>query len=140
MEALGRMLAVSLSAVGLVVLFLFYRTASVRWQKAETMRSLCHSYVSEVMEHGEITVTGWEIFQQELSRLGSYRMELSVYERRRYEGENGRIYMFTKWEEITEKVLTEGSYIRLIVTEERSKTESFLYGTGGTVLAGGRIG
>jgi hypothetical protein len=140
MEALGRVLAVTLSAVGVVVLFLFYRTASVRWQKTETVRSLCYTYVADALEDRAVVGADWERFQQELSRLGSYRTELSVFERRRYEGENGRIYMFTEWENIAENVLPEGSYIRLVVTEESGTLSSFLYGAGGTILAGGRVG
>ncbi len=139
MEALGRTIAIALSAVGLVVLFLFYKTASVRWQKAETVRSLCHVYVDGIMDDRMISCADWEQFRKELNKLGNYRTELAVYERRRFEGENGRIYMFTEWEEITENMLPQGSYIRLVVTEGNGKPTTFIYGPGITVFAGGRI-
>ena len=39
-----------------------------------------------------------------------------------------------------DKLLTEGSYIRITVTEETGgKAESMLYGSEGIVIAGGRV-
>ena len=142
MEALGRTLAVILGAAGLVLFFFFYKTAPFRWQRNETVHSLCHAYAETVLSEREVNPKEWEAFQAEIKRLGTYRISLSVYERRRFEGEGGRIYLFTEERKPEEqKVLSEGSYIRLVITEEaKGKLETFFYGPPCTVLAGGRVG
>ena len=133
------MIAVSIAAIGLVCFLVFYKTASVRWQKTETVRSISQAYVEDIMQRKEISHVGWEQFCKELERFGEYRAELTVYERRRFEGENGRVYLFTEWiGNEKRKVLSKGSYIRIVITEGREPTE-FFYGTGSTVIAGGRI-
>ena len=141
MEAFGRMLAVSLSAIGLVILLLFYKTASVRWQKTENVRSLSKAYMEKLIDNKEICGSDWKQFTEQLDRLGDYRTELAVYERKRFEGEDGRIYLFTESVIEDENVkLTEGSYVRLIITEEPgSKLGIMLYGGGSPVISGGRI-
>lgn len=141
MEAFGRTIAVSLSAIGLVILLLFYKTAAVRWQKTETVRSLSKAYAEKILENKEISGSDWKLFTEQLNRLGDYRTELAVYERRRFEGENGRVYLFTELVIGEEGLkLTEGSYIRMIVTEEPTgKIETMLYGGGSPVIVGGRI-
>lgn len=139
MEALGRMIAVSIAAAGLVFFSAFFKTASVRWQKTETVRSISQAYAEDIMLRKEVSQAGWKQFCKELERIGEYRTELSVYERRRFEGENGRVYLFTEWVgEETTKALSEGSYIRIKVTEDRNVAD-FLYGIGSAVIAGGRI-
>ena len=141
MEAFGRSLAVMLSAIGLVILLLFYKTAAVRWQKTETVRSLCKAYAEKVMRNNEIHGSDWKQFTEQLDRLGDYRTELAVYERKRYERENGRVYLFTESVIEDENLkLMEGSYVRLIVTEESSsRLGTMLYGEGSPVIFGGRI-
>lgn len=141
MEAFGRMIAVSLSALGLVILLLFYKTAAVRWQKTETVRSLSKVYAEKIMESKEICGSDWIRFTEQLNRLGDYRAELAVYERRRFEGDNGRVYLFTEViMEENDLCLSEGSYVRLIIAEEiNGRLETLLYGGGSPVIAGGRI-
>lgn len=141
MEALGRTIAVILGTTGTVLLLFFYKTAPVRWQRNETVHSMCHAYAECILSERVVTPDGWELFQKEINRLGTYRAELSVYERKRYEGQNGRIYLFTKGTEPEEEqYLSEGSYIRLVITEEtKGKLEPFFYGPACTVIAGGRV-
>ncbi|MDD6036488.1 MAG: hypothetical protein PUC30_09910 [Lachnospiraceae bacterium] len=141
MEAFGRMMAALISGSCIVLFLVFSQTASVHWQKNETVRSLSRAYVAEVLERGTVLRTEWEVFEAELRRLGEYTAELTVYERRRYEGEEGRVYLYGKWEEDTEeKRFSGGSYLRLTVTEKgRGNPETFLYGEGCTFIAGGRI-
>lgn len=142
MDAFGRTIVVSLGAIGLVFSLLFYKTASVRWQKAETVRNMCQAYAEQVLSDKEICCSEWEAFRNQLERLGNYRAEFAVYERRRYEGMNGRIYLLREWEVSGEDMLlTEGSYIRITVTEEEhNKMQTFFYGSGCVAVAGGRVG
>ncbi len=141
MEAFGRAIAVLFSAAGIVFSLLFYKTATVRWQKTETVRSMSQDYAEHVLSNKEICCSEWNVFQEQLSRLGNYRTEFVVYERRRFEGEKGRIYLFREWDATDEdRKLTDGSYIRIIVTEEmEGKAQAFLYGNGCVMIAGGRI-
>ncbi len=140
MEAFGRGIAVTLGALGLVVSLLFYKTATVRWQKNETVKSMSQAYVDQVLSSGEISCSEWRIFREQLSCLGNYRTEFAVYERRRFEGNNGRIYLFQEWKVSNEdRKLAEGSYIRLVVTEEgKGKEQALFYGNECVVIAGGR--
>lgn len=141
MDAFGRTLAVALSAVGVVFLLLFYKTAPVRWQRTETVRSITKAYAESVLSKKTVSYADWEAFQAQLGRLGSYRAELAVYERKRFEGENGRIYLFTERSVSEGEIrLSEGSYIRIVVTEDvNSKAELFFRGNGCTIIAGGRV-
>lgn len=141
MEAFGRAIAVSLGAMGLVVFLLFYKTATVRWLRTETVRNMSRAYAEDVLNSGVIRASDWNLFREMLNRFGNYRTEFAVFERRRFEGENGRIYFFTEEKVFGEdKLLTEGSYIRITVTEETGgKAESMLYGSEGIVIAGGRV-
>lgn len=142
MESFGRTIAMSFGAIGVVVLLLFYKTAAVRWQKAETVHSMSQAYAESVLNSKEICVSDWKLFQEQLRALGEYRAEFAVFERRRFEGKNGRVYLYTE-EAVSDedKRLTEGSYIRIIVKEkENSKAESMLYGTECMVIVGGRVG
>ncbi len=142
MEAFGRSITVMLSMAGIVFSLLFYKTAAVRWQKAETVRSMSQRYAEQVLSSKEIRISEWEQFLEQLERLGEYRTELAVYERRRYEGEQGRVYLYVESDvDVGDRMLTEGSYIRLVVTEEEGgKTETMLYGSSYPVIAGGRVG
>ena len=141
MEAFGRILAVSLGCIGLVFLVCFSKTASLRWQRAETVRNISHAYVGDILNGKVISRNGWDTFYKELKRLGDYRAELSVYERKQFSGKEGIVYLFSEWEkEDEEKLLAEGSYVRLTVTEEmKSKLTTFFYGAGYTLFAGGRV-
>lgn len=141
MDAFGRTTTVALSAICVVFLLLFYKTAPVRWQKAETIRSLANAYAETVLRQGTVSYDDWEAFQMQLERLGTYRAELAVYERKRFEGEEGRIYLFTeRTVSEGELRLSEGSYIRITVTEDvKSKAELFFRGNGCTIIAGGRV-
>lgn len=140
MESFGRMIAVSLSTVGVVVLLLFHKSATVRWQKAETVHSMCQAYAADVLENKMVLETEWTMFCTQIKCLGGYRAELVVYERKRYEGEEGRVYLFTEGQPIGETMISEGSYVRLLVTEEyKSKAEAFIYGESCFIIAGGRV-
>ena len=142
MEAFGRSIAVWSGVVALFFSLLFYKTAAVRWQKTETVRSMSQMYAEYVLSTREIRMSDWNLFREQLNLLGAYRTELAVYERRRYEGEQGRVYLYTELNaDVGERLLTEGSYIRLVVTEEeKGKTQTLFYGTGGRIIAGGRVG
>lgn len=141
MDAFGRTLAVSLSAICFVLLLLFYKTAPVRWQRTETVRSMTKAYAENVLSKKTVSYDDWEAFQAQLSRLGAYRAELAVYERKRFEGEEGRVYLFMERTVAEgELSLSEGSYIRITVAEDvNSKAELFLRGGGCTVIGGGRV-
>lgn len=142
MEALGRSIAVMLSLIGIVFSLLFYKTAAVRWQKTEAVRSMSQMYADYVLSIKEIRTSDWKVFREKLNRFGEYRTELAVYERRRYEDEQGGVHLYS--EIIVEeegRFLTSGSYIRLVVTEEKKgNVETFLYGSGCQIIAGGRVG
>lgn len=141
MEALGRMIAVLFGVASLVLLLVYYRTGSARWQKSETVRSMSQSYADTLLSDKKVTRTEWEAFCMELNRLGSYRTELTIYERRRFEGKDGRVYLFSERNDFSaETVLSEGSYVRIVISEEpRGWLETLLFGAECTVLAGGRI-
>ncbi len=141
MEAFGRIIAISLGIIGIVFLFVFYKTASLRWQKTETVRNMCDAYVKEVLNDKIVSRNGWEAFCGELNRLGDYQVELNVYERKQYNGKNGRVYLFSEWEkEEEDKLLAEGGYVRITVTEKtKNKLTTFFYGAGCTLFAGGRV-
>ncbi len=141
MDAFGRTLAVSLSAICFVFLLLFYKTAPVRWQRVETVRSMTKAYAETVLSEKTVSYADWEAFQARLGRLGEYRAELAVYERKRFEGDAGRIYLFTERTVSEEGLsLSEGSYIRIVVSENiKSKAELFFRGSGGVIIAGGRV-
>ncbi len=141
MEAFGRMIAMCICVVGLVFFACYQRTAAVQWQKNETLRELSQAYTDRILEDNCILEKDWEVFQRQLAGYGTYQVRLIIYERKRYEGESGRVYLFSETAyETGDQVLTEGSYVRLVVTEEeKSKSETFLYGTGVQVAVGGRI-
>lgn len=141
MEAFGRMIAV-LAGGCLVLFFSFYlKTVPLHWQKTETVRSITKAYAAELMESKEFCTVRWEAFKKELKRFGEYEAEYTVFERRRYEGENGRVYLYHAWKEVQEqKMLLEGSYLRIVVREKgRGKFETFLYGADSVFFAGGRV-
>lgn len=140
MEALGRLMAVLTAAVSLVLFLFFYQSASVKWQKNETVYSIGKAYAENILYTKTVLDTDWKRFQEKLNRLGEYETELTIYERKRYEGDNGRVYLFEEWGGPGEKELSAGSYVRLVVREKpRGKLAVFLYGGGCTVIAGGRI-
>lgn len=140
MEALGRFFAITIGAVGLVFLLYLNKSASFLWQKNESVRSLSHDFAESLLKEKRVSGERVDSFRETLETLGSYRVTVSVYERRRYENENGRVYLFTEWENPEEAELVPGSYIRIVVTEEeRNKLAVFLYGSPCTVYAGGRV-
>lgn len=141
MEAFGRMIAVLTAACCMIVLILVFKTASVYWQKNETVHSIASEYAEQILKSGIVSRTEQERVERELKRLGEYHIELTVYERKRFEGEAGRIYLYEEWDGAGErKVLSPGSYLRILVSEaKRGRLETFLYGDGGTVVTGGRM-
>lgn len=141
MEAFGRGITVFVAAFSLVVLSIYSKTAPLQRQKNETVRSLTAEYVAELLEERCVQKARKERFLAELAAFGTYEAELTIYERRRYENEEGRMYLYAEWEgNEEEKRLASGSYLRLFVAEQkRSKTETFLYGEGCTIVAGGRV-
>jgi len=140
-EAFGRVIAVLLAAVCIVLFPVHAKIAHAKWQKNETVRSLVKEYVTDVFAEKRITVERRERLVTELERLGKYEINLTLYERRRYEDEDGRIYLYHPWDDAKEeKMLLSGSYLRVTVMEEQSgKVQAFFYGEGGTVVAGGRV-
>lgn len=141
MEAFGRMIAV-LAGECLVLLLTFYlKTVPLHWQKTETVRSITKAYAAELMESKEFCAANWETLKKELGRFGEYEIEYTVFERRRYEGENGRVYLYHEWkEEQEQKTLLEGSYLRIVVKEKkRGGLETFLYGADSVFYVGGRV-
>lgn len=141
MDALGRGFSILLSLIGLVFFAVFYKVTPITVQKNETVRSLSHAYVREILAEKEMSQKEWTLFQEQLSRIGDYRAELTVYEQRSYKGESEDAFLFTVKREIREDVqLLRGSYVRLTVTEEtKTKATVFFRGASCTVYAGGRI-
>ena len=141
MEAFGRMITVLVAGGLVVIFFVFSKTVPGHWQKNETIRSLTKEYAERVMESKVISQAEREAFEAELGRFGEYEIALTVFERRRYEGEQGRVYLYAEWEgEQEQKKLLDGSYLRIVVTEkERGNPELFLYGDSFTFFAGGRV-
>lgn len=140
MESFGRTIALIVCIIGVVFLLLFSKTASVRWQHHETIRSMSHDFAETLLRDKTVSGHKWELFRKELQQLGSYRAELAVYERRRFEGENGGFYLYEKSEVTGDKDLSEGSYVRVIVTPEGSGKEAdFLLGDNGVIVVGGRV-
>lgn len=135
------MIAVLTAVCCMAVLVLTFKMSSVYWQKNETVHSMALEYAERILKSGIVSRTGQERFERELKRLGKYHIELTVYERRRFEGEGGRIYLYEEWDGTGDrKVLSPGSYLRILVSEaERGKLEAFLYGDGATVVTGGRM-
>lgn len=135
------MIAVLTAVCCMAVLVLAFRMSSVYWQKNETVHSMALEYAERILKNGIVSRTESERFERELKGFGEYRIELTVYERRRFEGEGGRIYLYEEWDGTGDrKVLSPGSYLRILVSEaKRGKLEAFLYGDGGTVVTGGRM-
>lgn len=135
------MISVILCAVGLTFGIVFFKTESVHRQKTETVRSMVRMYTNHILENKKIRREEWERFQNDLHRLGEYQAEITVYERRRFEDENGRLFLFYLWEgEEAEREFSEGSYVRITVTEEEpGRIGTFLFGDGAVIISGGRI-
>lgn len=141
MEAFGRVITVLMTAVCLVFLTIFFKTASVDWQRNETVHSITAAYAAQILRSKIISPEEKQSFIEELKRLGNYEIEIKVYERRRYEDNTGRIYLYSEWDgEGSEKLLPSGSYLRVEVKEmKRGKLHTFMYGSGCTVVVGGRM-
>ena len=140
MESFGRTLALVVGIIGVVFLLLFSKTASVRWQRHETIRCMSHAFAKTLLRDKTFLIHEWEAFRNELRHLGGYRADLTVYERRRFEDENGGFYLYEKAELTSDTILREGSYVRVLVTqEEREAGGSVLSGDCGVIVAGGRV-
>lgn len=141
MDALGRGVAVMLSVIGIAFFSVLYKTDSAEIQKNETVRSMCHAYAEEIIAEKTVSQKEWELFQEQLDRIGTYRSELTIYEQKAYKGETGDVSLYTVHRDIKEDVyLLPGSYVRLMVTEDaKTKTSMFFRGVGCTVYTGGRI-
>ena len=141
MEALGRAIAIILCATGVCFCLIFYRTASVHRQKTETVRSMTKMYSQHVLESKKVIREEWDLFLKELNVLGDYCAEITVYERRRFENESGRIFLFSEWKrEEPEREFSDGSYVRVLVTEqEGGMFRTLFFGAGTTIISGGRI-
>ena len=94
MEAFGRMITVLTAAFCIVFLTIVSKTAPMHWQKNETVRSMTSEYAAQILKGGVVSLAEQKNFEKELNRFGEYRVELTVYERRRYEGNAGRIYLY----------------------------------------------
>jgi len=141
MDAFGRMIAVSVATLSIVFSLFFYRTASVRWQKEESVRSMVQAYGAELLQERTVSLRDWNAFRKQLNSFGNYRAELVIYERKRFENANGRLYLYTqRYPQGEDTNLTEGSYVRIVVTEDGKETLStVLFGAGSTIFAGGRV-
>ncbi len=141
MESFGRTIALVVGIIGVVFLLLFSKTASARWQRHETIRSMSHAFAETLLRDKAFFRHEWEMFRKELRRLGGYRAELTVYERRRFENENGEFYLYEKVEITSNKELREGSYVRVLVTsaDEAGTGERSLWGDYGVIVVGGRV-
>ena len=141
MEALGRGLACLFCGVSLVLLLVYQKTSAVGWQRSQTVRTMSKEYIGEVRRRGMVTEEDWSAFLQELQRLGEFDAKLTVYEKRRYEGEDGAVYLYSEWEQNgTGERIPEGSYVRLTVFQRDTGVwDSFWYGGGCVVFLGGQI-
>lgn len=140
MEAFGRTIALVVGIIGVVFLLLFSKTASVRWQRHESVRNMSFVFAEQLLGEKEFSFREWEVFRKEIANLGGYRAELTVYEGRRSEDENGGFYLYRQAEITENMILKEGSYVRLVVTtEERSDGTVFLFGDYESIVVGGRV-
>lgn len=140
MEAFGRMIALVAGIIGVVFLLFFSKTAVARWQRHETIRSMSHAFAENVLWNKKISCNEWEAFRKTLEQIGGYRAELTVYEGRRFEDKNGGFYLYEKKEIIDDKVLREGSYVRILVFRDENRAdERLLAGDYGAIAVGGRV-
>lgn len=141
MEALGRGVACLFCALSLVFLLVYQKTSAVGWQRNQTVRTMSKEYVRKVQSRGKVTEESWLAFLRELRRLGEFDAELTIYEKKRYEGDSGSIYLYSEWEQNgTEEEIPEGSYVRLTVFQKDTGVwDRFWYGGGCVVFVGGRI-
>ncbi len=141
MEAFGRVAAVLLAVTGLTFCLIFMRKAPAVRQKYETVYSLVTEYAEKILKERRIIATELGQLKTELAMFGEYEAEITVYERRRYEKETGRVYLYAVWEgEEQEKELNPGAYVCLkVVQKGRGKLETLLYGEGNVIVAGGRV-
>ena len=138
MESFGRTVAFGVGIIGVVFLLLFSKTVSVRWKRHETVRSMSHAFAEKLLQDKKFSVYEWEAFQKILDDLGGYRAELTVYERRRFEDENGVFYLYDRTETTDDTMLGEGSYVRVLVMQEGGG-ERLLSGNYGSIVAGGQV-
>lgn len=138
MESFGRTIAFFVGIIGVVFLLFFSKMVSARWQRHETIRSISHAFAETLLQEKSIVINEWEAFRKELYHLGGYRAELLVYERRRFEDENGVFFLYEKAEITGDKILKAGSYVRVLVTKDGSG-ETFLMGDCGIILVGGLV-
>ena len=141
MESFGRTISLVIGTIGVLFLLFFSKMISVRWQRHETVRNLTHAFAETLLRDGRFLVHEWETFQHELQQIGSYRMELTLYERRRFEDENGGFYLYEKTEPVGDSMLRAGSLVRMLVvpTEEAESKGLFWLGDYGAIVAGGRV-
>lgn len=140
MEAFGRTIALVTGMVGVVFLLLFSKAASVRWQQHEIIRSRCNAFAEKIMYEKRILTEEWEFFLDELLRWGGYGAELTVYERRRFEDGNGGFYLYQRTELTEDRILKEGSYVRIVaMPKEDKKRDGLLSEDYGIIVAGGCI-
>jgi hypothetical protein len=101
---------------------------------------MSHAFAKTLLRDKTFLIHEWEAFRNELRHLGGYLAESTVYERRRFEDENGGFYLYEKAELTSDTILREGSYVRVLVTqEEREAVGSVLSGDCGVIVAGGRV-
>lgn len=141
MEAFGRVMAVLFTVVSLTFCLTVAKKAPAARQKYETVYSLVTEYTEKMLREHRVAAVELQQLKAELVALGEYEAELTVYERRRYEKESGRVYLYAEWEgEEQEKELNSGAYLILKVKQrDRGKAETFLYGEGNVIVTGGRV-
>ena len=140
MESFGRVIALGVGVTGVIFLLFFSKTVVFRWQRHETVRSMSRGFTETLLNEKKLSFGDWQGFQKEIARLGGYRAELTIYERRRYEDDNGGVYLYETEEVTGDRILREGSYVRVVVISEEDRWgEQFLLGDCGVVVAGGRV-
>lgn len=138
MEAFGRLITVCLAAVSVFLVIFCGRRAIVFRQRERTVQSLTRECAKEIMDTQLYSVQKIKALERQLECLGDFTVECIVLERVFYETEEGKTAQYRICEsEMTG--LSAGSFLRICVTENRTKSETFFYGVGVIMLAGGRI-
>lgn len=141
MEAFGRVIAVVLAVTGLVFCGLFLKVGHLQRQRTITARTVTKEFAAMALEEGNISKEEKERYEKQMAVLGNYQIQITVYERRRFEGENGRVYTYSELPVASEgKQLVSGSYLRIQVTEpSKGAVESLFRGPGAVIITGGRV-
>lgn len=140
MEALGRIIAVVAALLGGICISFFSKKMTLTWQKRQMVRHITYEFAENIISDEKLSLTESEEFELQLRNLGEYETEIILFERKRYEDEEGRKYLYEERKITKEEELQEGSYFRIMVTERnKGVLSTFFYGPGVTLVTGGRI-